>query len=322
MPRAEIELVQAEKSLMDKLEKSINKLFFEALFIPILKGFELPKEAVKNAPSKTPNLSAALRSGRVVFFRGEFTGRFSAAISRELKQLGAKYDRSSKSYRILKASLPPDLVAYIESSEDQFKRQMKSLDKKLQGLAGLKLQKRVNFESFFSDLIYKADDDMDSKISAITVSPKISAESKKKFIAEYVDNMEKSIQDFADSEVKKLRKEIAKRSKTGVRYEYFQEYIKKRYNVSQSKAKFLARQESNLAVAKFQEQKMREAGSEGYIWKTVKGTVNHPVRPEHKILDGKYFTWDKPPVTSKDGRRNHPKEDFNCRCRAKAVIKF
>ena len=319
---AEIELAQAERSTIDKFEKHIEKLFLDELFMPILKSFKLPKRSIQNVKSATPYVEQAIKSGQIAFFQGKFSGKFNSSISRELRKLGASYDRKSKSYKIRKEQIPSSLVSHIESSANQFKKQMASIDRKLAGISGQKILKKAKVSSFFSDLIYKAGDDLESKVKAITVAPKITKKSKERFIAEYTETTEKKIRGWTEAEVVRLRKEIAKRSKTGVRYQYYEEYIKKRYGVGQAKAKFIARQESNLAVAKFQEQKAREAGSKGYYWTTVIGTAAHPVREYHAKLNGKYFTWDKPPITSKDGRRNHPKEDFNCRCRARVVIVF
>lgn len=44
------------------------------------------------------------------------------------------------------------------------------------------------------------------------------------------------------------------------------------------------------------------------------------VRDTHVALNGETFSWSDPPVTSETGERNHPGEDYSCRCVAVAVL--
>jgi SPP1 gp7 family putative phage head morphogenesis protein len=95
--------------------------------------------------------------------------------------------------------------------------------------------------------------------------------------------------------------------------------------VSANKAKFLARQETSLMTTKLKETRYREAGVNEYKWKTVAGSKLHPVRPSHKILEGRIFRWDDPPITTPPGeavRRNNPGQDYNCRCFAQPIVRF
>lgn len=96
--------------------------------------------------------------------------------------------------------------------------------------------------------------------------------------------------------------------------------IQHKYNVGKSHAKLLARDQIgklNAAVTKAQQQ---DAGIEEYIWCTA---GDGRVRDAHKALNGHKFRWDDPPVVDiKTGRRCHPQEDYQCRCRAKPVFKF
>ena len=107
----------------------------------------------------------------------------------------------------------------------------------------------------------------------------------------------------------------------------------KSFGVSQRKAKFVGVQETGLLMAKFKEVRYKDAGIKKFIWTCVKGTPAHPVRHEHKILDGKIFVWDNPRELGKNGRPNpsglhkpgenkNPGEDYNCRCYAKPIVEF
>ena len=54
---------------------------------------------------------------------------------------------------------------------------------------------------------------------------------------------------------------------------------------------------------------IRKTGSNKYKWRTQKDSR---VRLTHRKLEGKIFSFDKPPII--DGRPLHPGEDYNCRC--------
>lgn len=67
------------------------------------------------------------------------------------------------------------------------------------------------------------------------------------------------------------------------------------------------------ANAKLNEDRQKEAGVERYIWSAG---ADDRVRPMHRDLDGKTFRWDDPPITNPQGDRNHPGQDYQCRCGA------
>ncbi len=96
--------------------------------------------------------------------------------------------------------------------------------------------------------------------------------------------------------------------------------IQDKYNVEKNHARLLARDQTGKLNAKVTEAQQRDAGIEEYIWCDC---GDSRVRDSHKALNGKRFRWDNPPVVDiKNGRRCHPGEDYQCRCRAKTVFKF
>ncbi len=96
--------------------------------------------------------------------------------------------------------------------------------------------------------------------------------------------------------------------------------IQHRYNVGKSHARLLARDQIGKLNASITEAQQRDAGIEEYIWDDC---GDSRVRKSHKALNGKRFRWDDPPVVDqKTGRRCHPGQDYECRCRTKPVFKF
>ncbi len=96
--------------------------------------------------------------------------------------------------------------------------------------------------------------------------------------------------------------------------------IQHRYAVGKNHARLLARDQIGKLNASITEAQQRDAGIEEYIWDDC---GDSRVRESHKALNGKRFRWDDPPVVDhKTGRRCHPQQDYQCRCRAKPVFKF
>lgn len=95
--------------------------------------------------------------------------------------------------------------------------------------------------------------------------------------------------------------------------------IQHKYNIEKNHAKFIARDQIGKLNATVTEVQQRDAGIEEYIWCDC---GDSRVRSSHKALNGKRFRWDNPPVVDKKGRRCHPGQDYQCRCRPKPVFRF
>lgn len=101
---------------------------------------------------------------------------------------------------------------------------------------------------------------------------------------------------------------------------YIMKEIQHKYDVGKTHARLLARDQIGKLNASITEAQQRDAGIEEYIWDTC---GDSRVRKSHRALDGKRCRWDDPPVVDfKTGRRCHPGQDYECRCRAKPIFKF
>jgi SPP1 gp7 family putative phage head morphogenesis protein len=87
-----------------------------------------------------------------------------------------------------------------------------------------------------------------------------------------------------------------------------------RTDVTDSRAKLIARDQVAKLNGQLTQQRQRDIGVEGYIWRTV---GDERVRDTHEEVDGQYFSWDNPPSETDD---NHPGEDYQCRCWAEPVL--
>ncbi len=87
--------------------------------------------------------------------------------------------------------------------------------------------------------------------------------------------------------------------------------------VTESRARMIARTETSRAVTALTQARATFAGSEGYIWRTVKDA---DVRDTHRALEGKYIRWDSPPKTDKGIDPYHAGAGPNCRCFCEPVL--
>lgn len=296
------------------------RVFAEYLYRPTLQALQLPQLTLQNAPTGT--LTRALASGVVTFSRGVFSGRFSAAISKELRGLGAKWDRKEKVYRIQFSALPADVAQAVGVSEKRFQERLERVDKVLRQNLPAKIAGKLKLGKLFDSTLWKNDRQLVKTLP--TFLPTLTATQREQIAADWSENMELWVKNFAESEIKRLRQQVMESVFTGNRMGSLVKTIKASYGVTSNKAKFLARQETNLLLSKLKETRYAEAGVKKYVWRCVAGSPKHPVRPAHKALNGKIFEFSDPPITTEPGqpeRRNNPGEDFNCRCFAIPIVK-
>lgn len=322
----------------EALEKHIREYFRKELYVPLMRFFGRPATQLQNA---LEDLARALQTGRITFSRGSFSGKFNAAISKELRALGAKFDRKSSTWKIRQAELPLEIRAAVSASAIRFQEKVSVIDQKLSQIVPEEFAEKLKTEKFFDTALWKVDRKFTKQIEAITVAPQLSDEDRAKIAREWQNNMELWIKDFTKSEIKKLRSDMQASVFTGNRYESAISAIRKSYGVTANKAKFLARQETSLLMAKFKETRYSAAGVNEYDWTCVHApkdkspNQNTPgnVRYTHAILDGKRFRWDDPRELNKDGtfkaggerkpgNNLNPGQDYNCRCAGKPVVRF
>ena len=92
--------------------------------------------------------------------------------------------------------------------------------------------------------------------------------------------------------------------------------LHRQYGMDKRHARLIARDQTGKLNAQITKHQQKDAGVNEYIWRTCQ---DERVRESHKELHGKMFSWDNPPDVGR-GRRCHPGEDYQCRCRAKPVF--
>lgn len=305
------------KPIIDKLDYSkfitcvLNEFFLYTFWVKIANIIK-PIGELEN--SKEDIIIEAIKSGRIEYSNGKFYGQFNAKISKALIDLGAKYNKVTKTFDIAKDLLPINIIEAIAASTILASTIRKQL---------LDFLDTFTIENYMPDLKKVLDvpldeilEDLDEQAyltlkDAISIEPKLTPEMRENLKREYTENIELSIKNFTDEQIKELREIVENNLFKKNSNKSLIKEIQDRYGVTESKAKFLARQETSLLTAKYRELRYREAGIIKYRWST---SHDPRVRPIHKELDGQIFTFDNPPIVNNKGERKNPGEDFGCRC--------
>jgi len=85
--------------------------------------------------------------------------------------------------------------------------------------------------------------------------------------------------------------------------------------VTEARARTIARTEVGRASTAITQARATSMGSRGYIWRTAEDS---DVRHSHAQMNGQYVDWAKPPTL--DGMTGHAGQFPNCRCYAEPVV--
>lgn len=135
-------------------------------------------------------------------------------------------------------------------------------------------------------------------------------------IKRFKDEHSGLIKSMAEDKVARLRRLLD--DNPNARVETIRDRILAEGDVTKRQAALIARDQVLKLNSAVTQKRHEAAGVTKYIWRT---SGDGDVRPAHKALDGKTFTYDDPPVVDrKSGRRCRPGEDYQCRCTMEPVI--
>lgn len=98
---------------------------------------------------------------------------------------------------------------------------------------------------------------------------------------------------------------------SGTRWENIADDIEERFNVSESRANLIARDQINKINGQLNGLRQQELGVSKYVWRT---SLDERVRETHVELEGTEHAWNEPPS------EGHPGEAIQCRCSAEPVL--
>lgn len=304
-------------SYFEFVEDQLIQLFYDIIFAPIMAILAkatpaLKKESKTITNAKAEGLRAALQSGRVRYNDGVFTGEFSASSSVEIRRMGGSFDKKTRSYRIESRKVP----GWVLSESAQYAIRATEVQELLEhSLAHIQanLDHIVDIRPINASVAMgKIEEGFKKASKSLEVMPTLTEEAKEKLAQEYSTNMKLWVKNFSHKTIGDLRELVEQNALEGYRADSLVSDIKSRYSVTTNKAKFLARNETSLFMAKYRESRFKDAGVTQYIWQTAH---DERVRMSHKALDGKAFSYDNPPIVDvPTSSRANPGAFYNCRC--------
>lgn len=149
------------------------------------------------------------------------------------------------------------------------------------------------------------------------------------FIRRFVDQNVRLIQSVAVDQLQRMESVVEQAVGGQVRVEVLRDRIQHTFNVSESRAALIARDQTLKHNAQLTQLRQQQVGVTEYIWTSsrderVRGRPGGKwanSQADHWSLDGTRQSWLSPPVTNPEtGERNHPGEDYQCRCTATPVV--
>ncbi len=314
----QLEPIIAKPEYLDIIEKNIQIFFDELFYKPI---FDIIKKSIDFKYNENNLIKEALLKGQIQFNNNNFSGNFNIRLVAELKKLGANYDKRTGNYNISLINLPYDIQSTIAISQNKFRQLNENILEYIDGLNDEKITNSldvIDFNQSYTKIIGNLENQFKITSDGI-IDYNINQKIADNLAIDYTNNLNLYIRNFTDENIFNLREKVYQNTFDGYRAEKLIDIIKSNYNVSQNKAKFLARQETNLLTAKFRQERYTDSGVNKYKWR-IRG---FHTRPDHERLNNKIFTWDNPPITNREtGERNHPGEDYNCFCLAIPIVEF
>jgi SPP1 gp7 family putative phage head morphogenesis protein len=309
--------IQENPEDFEKVAKEIQDLVRKEIFLPIILEIGLKSKVLNSSE----DLLRAIQSGQITYHKGKFKGKFDSTLSRELRGIGAEWDKKQGAWLIPQSKLSIEIRNAISLSNTKFEQLLSRINEKVKSLDAEKIAGKINIDNIFDTTLSK----IEKNFKKIVVAPDVSLETVKRLHSEYKTNLVRSIKKMTEEEIEKIRHISEENVFFGHKSEELLSQIQKTYKMSQNRAKFIARQETKLMTVKYKEIRFESAGITEYIWKTVGGTIDHKVRDSHAVLNNTKQKFSSPPNTANKGeapRFCNPGEDFNCRCLAIPIVTF
>lgn len=152
---------------------------------------------------------------------------------------------------------------------------------------------------------------VDQMTSAIGVALPVDEKGIASLLENHTADVVSKIRGLAAKATEEIAAEVRTAVLEGKRHEELAAEIAGRFEVSASRAAFIARNETGTLYGQITATRQKSAGVLRFIWRT---SHDERVRPEHEALDGQIFEYADPPSIGVPG------EDFNCRCYAEPVL--
>ena len=292
------------------VEKDLQNYFYELYWADILNAIKDPAYLLNSQSA----LIAAIRSGKIQYKNGVFSGTFNSKTSGALSKF-AKFDGRTKTWKGIPPA-PVSAAATIANSKGE------ALNRKINSLIDdipARVEGAIDALKYQIEApLFAMNQEADKDIVSLGLKPNESKDLNKRIVENYTENLNISIQNWTPDQTEKLRDMVERNVLQGYNRKELIAMISSEYEVSMKKATFLAKQETSLFMAEVRDSRYEDAGIDKYKWSS---SHDIRVRELHKELNGQVFSYDSPPVIDeRTGERGRPGQAFGCRCTAIPII--
>ena len=280
--------------------------------VPALRGFYagLSAPEVDKKHGSYYAVEAALLAGTLIIVGSSVRGTPSAAISKELRAMGGKYQSMAGGWHIPIANIPMRIrLASMRANEIRT-----SWLAKLQGEIPKLLTPVISMTPMLAamhalnvDVVHAVEE-----ATGVRLFPSVPSEPS----PAVVNYLEVAFENFASIERAKLIDLTRMAANKGWTVEKLAKLLAGRQVISDDKALRMAQQAMAIGATEIKGRTFTESGYPKYRWITKRDVS---VRASHAELDGRVFDWSDPPVVNAQGDRRHPGGDYHCRCSAQPV---
>ena len=282
------------------LKKQI-KVAFDTIIAKIL------NKSFLNRKFENP-LQQDIYNGTIYLKKGILYGTFKQKSVQLLKKNGFEYDAKKGGF-VIDNKTTEELKAIKKIKESDDKLGIKKIKENFNEL-------KTNYDNLLQSQFSKTDSLIDKTTEALkkqgaSLGYAIPVEEKYlKLYKKKIKNID--IKSVLLKDANKIKEQTIDFFKQGKGVKDFNKYIKKISDVSDSRANLIGRQQLAIVNGAYKASVYKENGVDSYLWVS---TGDGKVRFDHRLLDGKVFTYAKGAIVDrKTGRRANPGEDFNCRC--------
>ena len=150
MREEELQPIRTPIKFDEEVEAEISSFLFETLFAPIIEEMKKTQKIYFNSNSA---IDGGIRSGKIQFSDGIFKGDFNAAMSKEFKALGMKFDKRIKGYKKDLLNLPIPLQVSIAQTSSKYELLAADMIGVIDSLDVNKRLESLSFQSTYSKII-------------------------------------------------------------------------------------------------------------------------------------------------------------------------
>ena len=308
------------------LNADIVNYLYDVLYKPLVNIYNDQFKQNIRLNEVNNRIKAAFRQGRLYFKEGKIYGDFKdARLVKELQKLG-KYNKMEKYFEV--ESLPHELWEIDADNRIKIKDVERYIDSFLNDFVE-NIDKSIDFIGLsYNNTINNYNKQFTANLTSLGITPTLTEKETQLLNENYVNNTKYDIKNMALNSIQNLRAKMKDLVlKDGTNNREIAKILINNYNLTQKRALFIARQESNLLLAEYSKNNYIRTGIRKFEWQTagdekVRNYPNNNLNGgNHKYLDGQVFEFDKPPVINLiTGERGLPGQAYNCRCVMVPVI--